>query len=567
MRFALSTNWNNGRLADGSAIVDEALALGFDALELGFRTTPEQMAGFRRRLDELPVDSVHAYCPVPVGAPSGHPELHQLADPDEDERALARLLLKDTLACAQELGAKVVVTHAGYVELDGWFVNRGSDALREVVLGPDGEPAPASVRYQKFLAKARARRDERGVKLRDTFLRELDLVIPALEKAGVTLALENLPSLEGFPNAEEAEKLMADLAGAPVKLWFDTGHARVRECYGWSARATEIATRVGPHICGMHLNDVENFHDDHRQPGWGKVDFAALMPLARRDILRVFEPHQPVTFDELKASLAQIRRLWAELPPPADSRIPQPETASHLKEASTMITDVTVLIPAYQPDDKLTALVDRLRAEFAHVVVVDDGSTEGRAVFEAIRPKVDAVLVHEQNRGKGAALKTGFAWIRDHQADSLGVVTADADGQHKVEDIRRVAEALGHQTDGLVLGVRHFGLKVPFRSRLGNHWTTAFFWLLTGLAIKDTQTGLRGVPRALLDRVLALGGDRYEYEMRMLVDARLHRQKPLQLPIETVYIDGNKSSHFHPLRDTFLTQRALLSARFGQAGR
>ena len=85
MRFALSTNWNNGRLNDGAAIADEALALGFDALELGFRTMPEQIAGFKSRLDQIPVDSVHAYCPVPIGAPSGHPELHQLAHPWQSE--------------------------------------------------------------------------------------------------------------------------------------------------------------------------------------------------------------------------------------------------------------------------------------------------------------------------------------------------------------------------------------------------------------------------------------------------------------------------------------------------
>ena len=314
MRFALSTNWNNGRLADGSAIVDEALELGFDALELGFRTTPEQLAGFKRRLDEMPVDSVHAYCPVPVGAPSGHPELHQLADPDEDERALARLLLKQTLRCAQEVGARVVVTHAGYVRLDGWFVNRGSDALKVLILGKDGQPEPQNPRHVKFLAKARARRNVRGVKLRDTFRRELDLVLPDLEKAGVTLALENLPSLEGFPNAEEAEFLMKDLAGAPVKLWFDTGHARVRECHGWSESATDIATRVGDHVCGLHLKDVMDYQDDHRQPGWGKVDFAALAPLARRDVLRVFEPHRPVSFEDLKSSVTWMRKLWSARP-------------------------------------------------------------------------------------------------------------------------------------------------------------------------------------------------------------------------------------------------------------
>ena len=96
-----------------------------------------------------------------------------------------------------------------------------------------------------------------------------------------------------------------------MRLWFDTGHARVRASFLWDDPETEIANRFAPHVCGMHLNDVKDFHDDHRQPGWGKVDFAALKPLAQRDILRVFEPHEPVSFDELKASLALIRSLWA----------------------------------------------------------------------------------------------------------------------------------------------------------------------------------------------------------------------------------------------------------------
>ncbi len=311
MRFALSTNWNNDRLDDGAAIADEALSIGFDALELGFRTQPEQLAGFKSRLDQIPVDSIHAYCPVPLGAPSGHPELHRLASRDPDERALARILLKKTLACAKDLGAKVVVTHAGYADLNGLFAKLDSSVLRELVIDPDGVPDVKQPVYAKRLAKAHARRKKRGRKLLEVFRRELDLVIPELEKTGLTLALENLPSIEGFPNAEEAEALMKDLAGAPVRLWFDTGHARVRASYLWDDPETDIANRFAPNVCGMHLNDVKDFHDDHRQPGWGKVDFAALKPLAQRDILRVFEPHEPVTFDELKASLAQIRRLWA----------------------------------------------------------------------------------------------------------------------------------------------------------------------------------------------------------------------------------------------------------------
>lgn len=311
MRLALSTNWNNRRLTDGSAIVDEALALGFDALELGFCTQPEQLPGFRARRDEMPVDSVHAYCPVPVGAPSGHPELYRLASRDEDERALARVWLLKSLACAAEFGAKTVVTHAGYVDLDGWFRNVGTDVMRILARGPDGALDPQRPAYRRVLAQAKKRRRARGRKMLDVFSRELEILLPDFEKAGVTLALENLPRLEGFPDADEAEALMKTFAGAPLKVWFDTGHAAVRANMGWTEPVMDVVRRLSAHIGGMHLNDVRDFHDDHRQPGWGTVDFAALKPLASGDILRVFEPHEPVSFGELQQGIALIRALWS----------------------------------------------------------------------------------------------------------------------------------------------------------------------------------------------------------------------------------------------------------------
>ena len=229
-----------------------------------------------------------------------------------------------------------------------------------------------------------------------------------------------------------------------------------------------------------------------------------------------------------------------------------------------MLKDVAILIPAYEPDVRLEELIARLRRDFAHLVVVDDGSVgEGaREVFARIRDGVDVLLVHEVNRGKGAALRTGIAWVRDHLPEVRAVVTADSDGQHTSKDIVRIAEAAEDYPDGLVLGVREFTGTVPFRSRFGNTWTRILFWLITGLPVRDTQTGLRAIPRGLFDRMLAIGGDRYEYEIRMLVDARRHAARPLQLPIETIYIDDNRASHFRPLHDTVLTQWALFSARF-----
>ena len=284
MKFALSTNWSNRRLDDGAAIADEAEELGFDSLELGFCTQPEQLQGFRSRLDRMPVTSVHAYCPVPLGAPSGHPELYQLCSDDANERALAKMLLEKTFACAADLGAKVVVFHAGYADLTTLFGG--------------------------LFTTARKLRVKRGRKLLDVFRREFDALRPSLEKKGLTLALENLPRIEGFPSLDEAKALMGEFEGAPLRLWFDTGHALVRETHGWAGESSHMAAELAPWICGIHLNDVKGPYDDHQEPGWGNVDFARLTFLAKRDILRVFEPHSPVRHADLKNALAYIRSMW-----------------------------------------------------------------------------------------------------------------------------------------------------------------------------------------------------------------------------------------------------------------
>lgn len=222
------------------------------------------------------------------------------------------------------------------------------------------------------------------------------------------------------------------------------------------------------------------------------------------------------------------------------------------------LDSVAILIPAYNPDGKLLALLKALKGRFGHILVINDGSTVGVEIFDGVRQLGIPVSVHEQNRGKGAALKTGFAWISENLPDCKTVVTADADGQHKPEDIEAVAKASLAHPQALTLGVRAFSGKVPFRSRFGNWWTRQFFFLMTGLRIRDTQTGLRGIPSALIPRMLTLEGDRYEYEMRMLADAKRHAEPPVQVPIETVYIEENASSHFNPLIDSIRIYGALL---------
>ena len=212
-----------------------------------------------------------------------------------------------------------------------------------------------------------------------------------------------------------------------------------------------------------------------------------------------------------------------------------------------------VLIPAYQPDARLPRLILELhRADpSTKIVVVDDGSGQKFSdIFEASATAGAHVISYENNRGKGYALREGFTWIRDVAGDlSECVVTADADGQHTLNDIFRVGRTCT-DTGTSVLGVREFVGHVPARSRIGNTATSALFWLATGWKLKDTQTGLRAFSVALLPALLEVQGDRYEYELRVLLHLAKFRHPVTQIPIETIYEAGNPTSHFRPLQDS-----------------
>lgn len=214
---------------------------------------------------------------------------------------------------------------------------------------------------------------------------------------------------------------------------------------------------------------------------------------------------------------------------------------------------VSVIIPAYKPDEKLIATLQELSEHgFDDILVVNDGSGED---FAGIFARVEAlsnctVLVHEVNRGKGAALKTAFAYFLEHRPHKACVVTADADGQHLTKDIAAVS-CTALEMESVVLGVRDFsGENVPPKSKAGNRITCGVFRLFFGMKIQDTQTGLRAFPKRYLAEILAAEGERYEYETNMLFLMNRKKIPFEQVEIETVYLDENKSSHFRVVRDS-----------------
>lgn len=125
-----------------------------------------------------------------------------------------------------------------------------------------------------------------------------------------------------------------------------------------------------------------------------------------------------------------------------------------------------VVIPAYEPDEKLLRVVAELKRDTDYaIVVVNDGSSEAAEPVFAALPEGVTLLRHAQNRGKGRALKTAYEYIAAHFPQSEGIVTVDADGQHLPADVVRVSEDWEAHPEALVLGSRRFTGTVPWRSR------------------------------------------------------------------------------------------------------
>lgn len=220
-----------------------------------------------------------------------------------------------------------------------------------------------------------------------------------------------------------------------------------------------------------------------------------------------------------------------------------------------------VVIPAYEPDEKLLGVLKDFTEQTSFsIVVVNDGSSENcRRIFDEVRTFDRVTLLeHEVNKGKGAAMKTAFAYIRDRFPADESVITVDADGQHLVSDAIRVANKLSGHPAALVLGSRKFTGNVPFKSRAGNAITRAVFRFCTGVRVYDTQTGLRAFSASRIPEMLALKGDRYEYEINQLIYCTKNKIEIVEEWIDTVYIEENRSSHFHAVKDSFRIYKVLL---------
>lgn len=228
-------------------------------------------------------------------------------------------------------------------------------------------------------------------------------------------------------------------------------------------------------------------------------------------------------------------------------------------DMNSPVQETIILIPAYEPDKKLVSLLEEFKQQTDYsVVVVDDGSSSNaQAIFKEAGAYA-TVLRHSQNSGKGTAIKTGLAYIRENFSEHAVVVTVDADGQHKVADAIKLVKKAVEQRGSLIIGSRRFSGKVPLRSRFGNTITRLVYRLITRSRVKDTQTGLRAFVSDMIPFMLNIKGERYEYEMNVLLECSRHHVPVEEVWIETIYINDNATSHFNPVKDSYRIYKEII---------
>ncbi|MCH8514008.1 MAG: sugar phosphate isomerase/epimerase [Kiritimatiellae bacterium] len=314
MDIAITTRWNAGRHETGEKMIEEILKIGITHLELGYDTRVDLLPGIQAMQEEgaVTINSVHNYCPVPMGASRGHPEIWTFCDLNRRNHELAVQHTLRTMQYAAEIGAKIVVIHCGYVNLR----RVGTRDLMDLIhFNQKNSP-----RFDRLYMKLLKQREKRAPKHFDQLCRALEALLPAAEELGVNLGLENLPTYEAMPHEGEMDILLRQFPSPRLKYWHDLGHGQIRENLGLINHMRWLET-LTPALGGMHIHDVARQLNDHVMPPEGELGLARFKPWSELDIPLVLEPSSRATPDQVAQGLAWVKHWWDDGPEP---EIPEP---------------------------------------------------------------------------------------------------------------------------------------------------------------------------------------------------------------------------------------------------
>lgn len=223
-----------------------------------------------------------------------------------------------------------------------------------------------------------------------------------------------------------------------------------------------------------------------------------------------------------------------------------------------MTAKLLVIVPALNAERTLERVVREARALLEPVIVIDDGSTDRTG--EVARVAGATVLRHEQNRGKGAALKSGFAYALANGFD--GVITLDADGQHLPAELPKFVAAANDTRADLIIGSRaHLFPGMRLRRRLANRFSSWAISRGSGAQVEDSQSGFRYYSAAMI-RAIPYRSEGFDLESEAIVRAVVRGYRVVSIPVSLGFIDGLATSHFRPVVDIARILRTAVLSRF-----
>ena len=290
-------------------MIEEILGLGFKRVELGYDLRLELVPGVKAMVAQgaVKVDSLHNICPVPMGAARGHPEIYTLGSVDARERAQAVQSTTQTIRFAAEVGARVVVTHAGNVDMPHYSRDLFDLALAGQTYSP---------RFEKLKIKLMEQREKHAPRQIDLLCQGLEKLLPILQETKVQLAIENLPTWEALPTEIELESIFRRFGNQHLRYWHDLGHGQIRQNLGFINHERWLE-RLQPHLAGMHVHDVAPPATDHVMPPRGHIDFSRFQRFGVSDIIRVVEPSSRTPASEVAEGLAHLTKVWGGMEPAA----------------------------------------------------------------------------------------------------------------------------------------------------------------------------------------------------------------------------------------------------------
>jgi sugar phosphate isomerase/epimerase len=302
--YSLSTCWNSHRHTDGRAMLEEVRALGFEYAELSHGTRISLLPGILDAVDSgvIKISTLHNFCPLPMGVDRSAPNIFQFSSDNPRERENAYKHTVKTIETAARLKAKLVVLHMGSVDMKDY-----TDRLLELIV--DGKKE--TPKFTKLRDEALKKRNDK----KDHYVREssamLERLIPLAEKHGVLLGIENREALEEIPFDEEVEYLFRDFGSPAIRYWHDTGHAQIKANLGIIDHGQHLDA-MSEVLGGFHIHDVEYPGRDHRAPGKGMIDFAALKKFVKPEHIKVFEMSPSLETEEVMAGVAHLKSIWGE---------------------------------------------------------------------------------------------------------------------------------------------------------------------------------------------------------------------------------------------------------------